>query len=52
MKKLSLNKETIVSLDRKEFQQLKAGANDWGKCRATYRCDEDSGGCTDGCQIL
>lgn len=31
MKKLSLNKETILQLDKREFRQLKAGANKWGE---------------------
>lgn len=53
MKKLSLNKETILQLDKREFRQLKAGADRWGKCDATNGCDiENSGGCTDGCGIL
>lgn len=49
MKKLILNKETINQLDSGEFQQLKAGADAWGKCNATYRCDQFTGGCSDCC---
>ncbi len=49
MKKLTLNKETIARLDRNESQQFKAGINDGGECNATYRCDKNTGGCTDGC---
>lgn len=52
MKKLILNKETINQLDSGEFQQLKAGADAWGECNATYRCGQLTGGCTDGCGIF
>lgn len=52
MKKLSLNKETIVRLGRNEYQQLKAGADAWGECNATKNCDKETGGCTDGCGVF
>lgn len=54
MKKLSLNKETIVQLGSDEVKQVKAGVaiGAWGKCNATYNCNIETGGCTDMCGIF
>lgn len=51
-KKLSLNKETISSLDSPKMSNVLGGADAWGVCRATYRCDKNTGGCSDGCGTM
>lgn len=50
MKQLKLNKTTIQSLNSNEASQIIGGA--WGECRATYRCGQETGGCTDGCATI
>lgn len=52
-KKLSLNKETIISLNSETMYNIQGGQADIGaECNATKGCGRWTGGCTDGCWTL
>ena len=52
IRELHLNKQTVSSLDSKQMCIVNGGLDAHGDCRATYRCDKVTGGCTDGCMTL